>query len=596
MTAAETSLIEQSLAGDPDAFGRLVSQYQSLVCAVTYSLCGDVGRSEELAQETFLTAWKQLGKLEEPSKFKAWLCGIARNRCRNAFRSSLRDASSKAGPIDRAMAIPSAEREPDAEAMNEDESAIVWNALAALPETYREPLVLYYREEQSIRRVAESLELSEDAVKQRLSRGRGMLRARVAALVEGTLTRSKPGPAFTIAVLASLPAVLPPSAAAAVAVNAVATKGSGTAAGGSILSWAFLGPLLGLAGGWLGVRASLNATKTSDERRAVKRMVWQMVLLVLGFFLAMGALMHFGPHHLPQRIFILSLVGLSVTYAAILVTLIVHSNRKLYRLRSVGMTPEEMTPTAMVRRAFEYRSKRSLLGLPWIHIHTGTVRDGKYQQATAKGWLAIGDVAVSPAIAMGKVAIGGIACGALPIGLVAMGGFAIGVLGLGGLVLGSLACGGLAFGWFATGGVALGYEAALGGAAMAKDYALGGVALAEHANSTIAQDYFAHHPVWSPVQQMLVHARWFTILAFIPFLLIPLSQIFARFLTSETQEATITSGWIVECPKCGHAKAFEQTGGIRVAASSYQKRVLGFCPRCRRLRLVAIRKVSECKG
>ena len=54
--------------------------------------------------------------------------------------------------------------------LEEEELALVWRALERIPETYREPLVLFYREEQSVDRVAEALELSADAVRQRLSR------------------------------------------------------------------------------------------------------------------------------------------------------------------------------------------------------------------------------------------------------------------------------------------------------------------------------------------------------------------------------------------------------------------------------------------
>ena len=78
---------------------------------------------------------------------------------------------------------------PDEAAATAEEAALVRASLAKLPETYRLPLVLYYREGQSVRAVAETLGLSEDAVKQRLARGREMLRDRML----GT-RRDGPGP------------------------------------------------------------------------------------------------------------------------------------------------------------------------------------------------------------------------------------------------------------------------------------------------------------------------------------------------------------------------------------------------------------------
>ena len=80
------------------------------------------------------------------------------------------------------------------------------------PDNYREPLVLYYREYQSIEHVAVQLELTEDTVKQRLSRGRKMLKEQALAFVEGALVKSTPGKVFTMGVLASLPAFSPAGA------------------------------------------------------------------------------------------------------------------------------------------------------------------------------------------------------------------------------------------------------------------------------------------------------------------------------------------------------------------------------------------------
>ena len=94
--------------------------------------------------------------------------------------------------------------DPEAQAVTREEETILWRALAGMPETYREPMVLFYREEQSITEVAAQLDLSEDAVKQRLSRGRAMLRDEMAVVVESALTRSRPTRAFTASVLGAL--------------------------------------------------------------------------------------------------------------------------------------------------------------------------------------------------------------------------------------------------------------------------------------------------------------------------------------------------------------------------------------------------------
>ena len=89
-----------SCSGDRDAFGRIVSRYQSAVCATTYAVTGSRSLSEELAQETFLTAWERLGNLREPAKIGPWLCAIARNKARTAMRSRQHDPLHRAAPLD----------------------------------------------------------------------------------------------------------------------------------------------------------------------------------------------------------------------------------------------------------------------------------------------------------------------------------------------------------------------------------------------------------------------------------------------------------------------------------------------------------------
>ena len=86
----DSSLWPLVCQGNASAFEFLVRRYQSLVCAVAYSACGDLARSEDIAQETFWTAWRQRASLEQPDRLKAWLCGIARNLARNARRKASR--------------------------------------------------------------------------------------------------------------------------------------------------------------------------------------------------------------------------------------------------------------------------------------------------------------------------------------------------------------------------------------------------------------------------------------------------------------------------------------------------------------------------
>src|SRR5258705_11076108 len=96
----DAELVVASLAGNRDAFGQIVSRYQSLICSLAYSATGSLGQSEDLAQETFITAWRHLGHLRERHKLRSWLCGIARNRINNFLRREGREPVREAAPLE----------------------------------------------------------------------------------------------------------------------------------------------------------------------------------------------------------------------------------------------------------------------------------------------------------------------------------------------------------------------------------------------------------------------------------------------------------------------------------------------------------------
>src|SRR5438067_11060368 len=193
MDFSDSELVTQSLPGDRDAFGSIVARYQSLLCSLAYRATGSLSQSEDLAQETFVTAWKQLADLREPEKLRSWLCRISRNLTYDALRRQGREPIHKAESLEEIRESPGPEPLPSDYTISREEEAILWRSIERIPESYRQPLVLYYREHQSVENVAAALDLSEDAVKQRLSRGRKLLHEQVVAFVEGALERTSPG-------------------------------------------------------------------------------------------------------------------------------------------------------------------------------------------------------------------------------------------------------------------------------------------------------------------------------------------------------------------------------------------------------------------
>ncbi len=223
METLETLLLK-SRDGDRDAFAEIVRQYQGTVCGVAYSFLGDFHRSEDVAQETFLVVWNKLAELSDATKFPAWICSIARNLARNAARKKSDALLHHAIPLtenDQTAAKP----EPDPQ-----RSQIVWDAIENIPENYREPLVLFYRNDQSVRDIAVALDISEDAAKQRLSRARKHLKIELEKIIADTILLASPGEWFTLAVVAALPPVVLGTAAKTVL---AATGATGAGAGSS---------------------------------------------------------------------------------------------------------------------------------------------------------------------------------------------------------------------------------------------------------------------------------------------------------------------------------------------------------------------------
>src|SRR3989442_2394625 len=94
--SSDSELVTRSLAGNRDAFGWIVTRYQTLLCSLTYSATGSLSQSQDLAQETFVAAWKQLADLREPEKLRPWLCRISRNLTYDALLKQGREPSHKA--------------------------------------------------------------------------------------------------------------------------------------------------------------------------------------------------------------------------------------------------------------------------------------------------------------------------------------------------------------------------------------------------------------------------------------------------------------------------------------------------------------------
>jgi RNA polymerase sigma factor (sigma-70 family) len=511
----DAELVGESLAGKRDAFGQIVARYQSLICSLAYSATGSFGQSEDLAQETFITAWKHLSHLRERDKLRAWLCGIARNRINSFLRREGRQPVREAEPLEHLSESHAPEPLPPDYVMNREEEAILWRSLERIPEIYREPLVLFYREHQSVERVAQVLELSEDAVHQRLSRGRKLLQEQVLAFVEGALERTKPGKAFTLAVLASLPAFAISTKAAMV--GATAKSATAKTVGSMGLLGALLGPLIVFVPNYIAYRVIVAGAHSDEERAHIKAFYRKIAVITLGFFIPIATVVLWLSWHEANRSYLSGLLAtiLVLIFLPTIWGLAFGSARKKreYYQRILAGEYAGVFP----KPAWEYRSRTELFGLPLVHVRIGDRFSVLRKPVTA--WIAMGESAIGGLFAMGACAIAPVSIGGLSLGLLSLGGLAVGGVALGGIALGVWPLfGGLIIGWQAFNGCfAIGWNAAVGAFALAHDFALGRFAFAAQANNEIAGQFIYPNVFFRCAEFVNRHWLWLNLFWMIPF-------------------------------------------------------------------------------
>ncbi len=162
MADADAELVLQTQKGSPAAFEELVRQHQRMIHSLTFRMTGSLANAEDLAQETFLRAYEQIGSFRGTAKFSTWLYRIAVNTCLNWRQSEARRFhlhAQAAGEI----AAQQAENSASGEQANE-----VQAALLKLPAKQRAAIVLTIYDGLNHAEAAQVLGCSETTVSWRV--------------------------------------------------------------------------------------------------------------------------------------------------------------------------------------------------------------------------------------------------------------------------------------------------------------------------------------------------------------------------------------------------------------------------------------------
>ncbi len=485
--ASDSTLVLASLGGDRDAFGKIVSRYQSLLCSLAYSSVGDLNHSEDIAQEAFVEAWRKLDTLKEPEKLKAWLCGILRFKVSHFRRKEANQPVRNADELEEDRGHESKDTKTEDAVIRNEEQVLLWEAMENVPDTYREALVLFYREDRSTKQVAADLDLSEDAVKQRLSRGRKLLQTEMMRFVEGALEKSKPGATFTAAVMAVISAIPPPAKAASV--GAAAAKAAHWFKWTTVLT--LVATFSGVISTFFGLRASLDQSRTQAERRRVFRIVTVLFFYPLAFCAALFGLRQsalYSGFPADKAAIVSQVLVLVFAASYVLLSVIILNGLRTLRAEQRELFPESFQDEVdqVGSKAREFKSGMRIAGVPLFHFRFGMPEK---DDAPVIGWVAGGgDRAYGLLFAWGGIAVAPVSVGIVSFGLFSIGAVGFGLFGVGTVAIGIIGFGAAAIAYKAYASLsALGWSSAFSqGISVAREAAVGPIAYAENVNSELA--------------------------------------------------------------------------------------------------------------
>jgi RNA polymerase sigma-70 factor (ECF subfamily) len=182
----EAELIARCLHNDREAFGVLVERYAEPIFNLAYRMVGDHADARDLAQDTFLAAWKGLPQFRAHARFSTWLYRIAVNKCKDSLRAR-RPPDMQADTTGESLAMAELAVDygtPEWELSQKEMGIHLDQALQAIPALYREAFLLKHVEGLSYDEMSEILGVPGDRLKMRVYKARVALRRHLASLMD----------------------------------------------------------------------------------------------------------------------------------------------------------------------------------------------------------------------------------------------------------------------------------------------------------------------------------------------------------------------------------------------------------------------------
>ena len=186
MEGMEAAVVAQVLAGDRDAFRALVDAHSRSIFNLAYRMTGNQEDADEVVQETFLRAYKNLDKFELRSKFSTWVYRIAVNRCLDMLEKKKITGdytiSDDPDPEENTVQVASTDAGPERQLLSREANEKIATAMKLLTPTERIAFTLRHMEGKSIEEISQALKVKENAAKNTIFRAVKKLRVNLEPL------------------------------------------------------------------------------------------------------------------------------------------------------------------------------------------------------------------------------------------------------------------------------------------------------------------------------------------------------------------------------------------------------------------------------
>jgi len=178
---SDYEIIQACLEGGSNCFSELVLRYKNLVYSIILRMVVDKEEANDLVQEVFIKIYKNLGKYHPEFKFSTWTMRITTNHVID-YRRKRKEQTVPLEDMEYAVCSDSS---PEASYIEKEKAQALKKAVESLPDMYKVPIVLYHQQGLSYQEIAAVIEEPLSKVKNRIFRGRKMLKDDLLSMKEG---------------------------------------------------------------------------------------------------------------------------------------------------------------------------------------------------------------------------------------------------------------------------------------------------------------------------------------------------------------------------------------------------------------------------